>query len=85
MVPGLKYGNADINGKEAKGRIYGIVREFSCRIESSNSSIVCREPPGCDISMLEGVLAAKENCLFTSVCPKMVSQSVEILDEMINE
>jgi hypothetical protein len=85
MVLGLKHGNADINDKEAKERIYGIVREFSCRLESRNRSIVCRELPGCDISMPEGVLAAKENCLFASVCAKTVSQAVEILDEMLNE
>jgi hypothetical protein len=70
MVLGLKYGNAYINDKEAKERIYGLVREFSRRFESRNSSIVCRELPSCNISMPEGVLAAKENCLFTSVCPK---------------
>ena len=48
MVPGLKYGNADIHDKEAKERIYGLVREFLRRLESRNSSIVCREQLGCD-------------------------------------
>lgn len=85
IVLGLKYGNTDINDKEAKERIYGLVREFSHRFESRNSSIVCRELLGCDISTPKGVLAAKENGLFTSVCPKMVRQAVEILNEMINE
>ena len=28
---------------------------------------------------------AKENGLFTSVCPKLVSDAAEILDEMINQ
>ena len=85
MVLGLKYGNADIHDKEAKERIYGLVREFSRRFESRNSSIVCRELLGCDISKPEGTMAAKENGLFTSVCPKMVREAAEILDEMINE
>ena len=85
MVLGLKHGNADIHDKEAKERIYGLVREFSRRFENHNSSVVCRELLGCDISTPEGVLAAKENGLFTSVCPKMVRQAVEILNKMINE
>jgi C_GCAxxG_C_C family probable redox protein len=85
MVLGLKYGNADIHEKEAKERIYGLVREFTRRFESRNSSIVCQELLGCDISKPEGVTAAKEKGLFTSVCPKMVREAVEILDEMINE
>ncbi|MGB2863802.1 MAG: C-GCAxxG-C-C family protein [Sedimentisphaerales bacterium] len=85
MVLGLKYGNADIHDKEARERIYGLVREFVRRFESRNSSIVCRELLGCDISKPEGAMAAKENGLFTSVCPKLVREAAEILDEMINE
>jgi C_GCAxxG_C_C family probable redox protein len=85
MVLGLKYGNADKHDKEAKERVYGLVREFVHRFESRNSSIVCRELLGCDISKPEGVMVAKENGLFTSVCPKMVREAAEILDEMINE
>jgi len=85
MVLGLKYGNADIHDKEAKERIYGLVREFACRFENRNSSIVCRELLGCDISKPEGAATAKENGLFASVCPKLVGDAAEILEEMMNE
>ncbi|MHC4204306.1 MAG: C-GCAxxG-C-C family protein [Planctomycetota bacterium] len=85
MVLGLKYGNDDIHDKEAKERVYGLVREFSRRFENRNRSIVCRELLGCDISTPEGAMTAKVNGLFTSVCPNMVREAVEILDEMINE
>jgi C_GCAxxG_C_C family probable redox protein len=85
MVLGLKYGNAETHDKETKEKVYELIREFSRRFENRNSSIVCRELLGCDISKPEGVMAAKENGLFTSICPKMVREAVEILDEMINE
>ncbi len=85
MVLGLKYGNDDIHDKEAKERIYGLVREFTRRFENRNGSIVCRELLGCDISKPEGAMSAKENGLFASVCPKLVRGAAEILDEMINE
>lgn len=85
MVLGLKYGNDDIHDKQAKERVYGLVREFSRRFESRNSSIICRELLGCDISTPEGAMTAKVNGLFTSVCPEMVREAVEILDEMLNE
>lgn len=85
MVLGLKYGNDDIHDKEAKERVYRLVREFSRRFESRNNSIICRELLGCDISNPEGIIAAKKNGLLTSVCPKMVKEAVEILDEMVNE
>lgn len=85
MVLGLKHGNADIHEKEAKERVYGLVRDFTRRFESRNSSIFCQELLGCDISKPEGLMAAKTKGLFTSVCPKMVREAVEILEEMINE
>ncbi len=85
MVLGLKYGNADIHDKEVREKIYGMVREFARRFENCNGSIVCRELLGCDISRPAEAAAAKENGLFTSVCPKLVGDAVEILEEMMNE
>jgi len=85
MVLGLKYGNDDIHDEEARERIYGLVREFARRFENRNGSIICRELLGCDIIKPEGVAATKENGLFTSVCPKMVGNAVEILEEMMNK
>jgi C_GCAxxG_C_C family probable redox protein len=84
IVLGLKYGNADIHDKETKERVYGLIREFARRFENRNSSIVCRELLGCDISKPEGTANAKENGLFASVCPKLVGDAAEILEEMMN-
>lgn len=85
MVLGLKYGDADIPDTKIKERMYGLVREFTHQFENRNGSIVCKELLGCDISKPEGAAAAKENGLFASVCPKLVGDAVEILEEMINE
>ena len=85
MVLGLKYGDADIPDTKIKEKMYGLVREFAHQFENHNGSIVCSELLGCDISKPEGVVTAKENGLFTSVCPKMVREAVEIFEKMINE
>jgi C_GCAxxG_C_C family probable redox protein len=85
MVLGLKYGNADIHDKESRERIYGLVREFARLFENRNGSIVCRELLDCDISKPEGAATAKENGLFATVCPKLVGDATEILEEMMNE
>lgn len=85
MVIGLKYGNVDANEKERKEKTYGLVREFARRFEKRNGSSICRELLGCDISEPEGLRSAKENGLFTSVCPGLVREAVEILEEMMNE
>ena len=85
MVIGLKYGNVDANEKEIKEKTYGLVREFARRFEKRNGSSICRELLGCDISEPEGLRSAKENGLFTSVCPGLVRDAVEILEEMLAE
>ncbi len=85
MVIGLKYGNADASDKEAGEKTYGLVRELAQRFENRNGSSICRDLLGCDISKPEGLRNAKENGLFTSVCPRMVRDAVEILEEMMNE
>ena len=85
IVIGLKYGNIEANEKEIKEKTYGLVREFARRFEERNGSSICRELLGCDISEPEGLRSAKENGLFTSVCPGMVREAVEILEEMMNE
>ena len=85
MVIGLKYGNVDANEKEIKEKTYGLVREFARRFEKRNGSSICRELLGCDISKPEGLRSAKENGLFTSVCPGLVQDAVGILEEMLAE
>lgn len=85
MVIGLKYGNVDANEKEIKEKTYGLVREFARRFEKRNGSSICRELLGCDISEPEGLRSAKENGLFTSVCPGLVQDAVGILEEMLAE
>jgi len=85
MVIGLKYGNVDANEKEIKEKTYGLVGEFARRFEKRNGSSICRELLGCDISEPEGLRSAKENGLFTSVCPGLVRDAVEILEEMLEK
>ncbi len=85
MVIGLKYGNVDANEKEIKEKTYGLVREFARRFEKRNGPSICRELLGCDISGPEGLKSAKDNGLFDSVCPGLVRDAVEILEEMLEK
>ncbi len=85
MVIGLKYGSVDANEKEIKEKAYGLVREFARRFEKHNGSSICRELLGCDISKPDGLRSAKENDLFTSVCPGLVQDAIGILEEMLAE
>lgn len=85
MVLGLKYGNTDAEDKEAKVKTYEKSIEFADRFKARNGSIDCRELLGCDISTADGMKKAQEEGLFDSVCPKMVREAAEILEEMLAE
>ena len=85
MVLGLKYGNTTAEDKAAKAKTYGKVIEYTSRFKARNGSVVCKELLDCDISIPEGMKKAQEDGLFDSVCPKMVQEAAEILEEMLAE
>jgi len=85
MVLGLRYGNVNASDKQIKEKTYGLVREFARKFEERNGSIICKELLGCDISEPKGLKSAKENGLFASVCPGLVRDAVEILEEMLEK
>lgn len=85
MVLGLKYGNTTADDKESKAKTYERIVEYTRRFKARNGSVRCRELLGCDISTPEGMEKARKNELFDSVCPKMVRDAAEILEEIIGE
>lgn len=85
MVLGLKYGQSTIDDKDSKERTYVIVKEFCKRFKSINSSIICKELLGCDLSFDEARKYASENGLFDKVCPKLIKDSIEILEGILEQ
>ncbi|MFX0163142.1 MAG: C-GCAxxG-C-C family protein [Candidatus Hodarchaeota archaeon] len=83
MVIGLKYGNTRVDDRQAKEKTYSLVKEFVDKFKSRNGSIVCRELLGCDISTPEGMEIAKEKNLFATLCPKLVSDAAEIIEQTL--
>ena len=83
MVIGLKYGKAKPEDEEAKRKAYALVKEFVKKFKDKNSSIVCRELLGCDISTPEGVKVFKEKGMISTTCCKLVKDAAEILEEIL--
>lgn len=85
MVLGLKFGHINSEDDEQKHRAYSLTEEFTRRFKEKNNSIVCRDLLGYDLSKEEEfeIIASKGLC--RTVCPLMVKDAVEILEEMIRE
>jgi len=82
MVLGLKHGSAEADDRQAKEQLYEMVREFARRFQARNQSLLCRDLLGCDISSPEGFERAKQQKLIATICPKLVQDAAEILEEM---
>ncbi len=83
MVIGLKNGGASIEDAQAHETTYGLINEFVRRFRSRNRSIICRELLGCDISTPGGLKSARQQNLFTTICPRYVRDAAEIIEEIL--
>ena len=82
MVLGLRHGGDDCERSAGRQAVNAAVRDFVARFERRNGSSECRAILGCDISTPEGLKSAQDQGLFKTVCPKMVRDAGEILEEM---
>ncbi len=83
MVIGLKYGMTQAKDEAARDRTYKLANEFANRFRACHKSLVCRELLGYDLSKPEGRKAAHEKGLFTTLCPQLVQDAVEIVEELL--
>ena len=85
MVLGLKYGKMRAEDNEPKQKTYKLIRKFAEKFEARNDSIACKDILGYDISTPQGLRAAREEVLFSKLCPKFVQDAAEILEEMLRD
>jgi C_GCAxxG_C_C family probable redox protein len=83
LVLGLLRGATSAEDKTGKENAYRLVRDFAARFQARNGSLTCRDLLGCDIGTAAGLAAAKEKGLFRTVCPKLVRDAAEILEELL--
>jgi len=85
MVLGLKYGNVTAEDQQNKAKTYEKVIEYTNQFKARNGSVMCRDLLGYDISTPEGDKEAQDKGLFATICPKLVQDSTEILEEILAE
>lgn len=83
VVIGLKYGHTEAKDKETKARAYERTRDFAARFRSRHGALCCRELLGCDLTTAEGMEKARQQGLFTELCPRFVRAAAEILEDVL--
>lgn len=82
LVVGLKYGNSNQQEGNSKALCYEKTTEFINKFKERKGSIVCRDLLGYDIGKQEEMAKAAEKGIFKEICPRMVREAVEILEEL---
>lgn len=83
MVIGAKFGQKRAGENREKSN--KLTERFLEEFARENGSYMCCDLLKCDISTADGIACAKENNLFTTVCPKMVESAVKVLEKVLGE
>lgn len=85
MTLGLASGATLADDKESKERTHRLAAQFLQEFARQNGSLLCRELLGCRLDTPEGLESARQQGLFSTICPKLVAGADKILDEMLKE
>lgn len=83
MVIGLNYAKTRKDDDDSRERAYALAQEFMDAFRERNRSLLCREILGADVSTPDGIAEVRKKDLFSTVCPKFVRDSAEILDGLL--
>ena len=82
MVIGLRHGSVATDGTN-KETTYRLVADLAKKFEENNGSIHCRELTGNDLSDSEERAKVIQMGLSTTICRKLILESVMLLEEML--
>jgi C_GCAxxG_C_C family probable redox protein len=83
MVLGLKHAGANCDQRDGREAVYAAMRKYTTRFEQRNRVVICKDLLGCDISTPEGAKKATREGLFRTICPRLVQDAAEILEELL--
>ena len=84
MVLGLKFADQESAQSAGRTRVYEAIAEFNRRFKQHHGTLDCKDLLGCNIMTPEGKTTAKEENLFTTVCPKFVAEATLILQDILD-
>ncbi|MBQ9858046.1 MAG: C_GCAxxG_C_C family protein [Oscillospiraceae bacterium] len=85
MVLGKKYGHTAPVDDEVRAKMVEKVKDFKCRFKERRGTCICSQLLGYDMSTDEGQDEAWESGTMQSRCPEIMTDAVEILDDMFDE
>jgi C_GCAxxG_C_C family probable redox protein len=85
MVLGIHNCKKFAENSKRKEETYAMVQKFSEKFKLIHGTTDCRSLLKCEIKTEEGHRFAKENNLFETVCERCISDSLRIVDQLMEE
>ena len=85
MVLGIYNGKKYADNADKKEVTYSMIQNFDEKFRSIHGVIDCKSLIKCDLKTEEGQLFAKKNNLFETLCEKCISDSIRIIEELIEK
>ena len=85
IVLGALFGFSEPFSLSDKDKIREKTLEFRRRFAEKHGSCICREILGADCGTPEGMAEIMEKGLLNTVCPAVVADAIEIVEELIDE
>lgn len=83
MVMGLYNGKKFTDNKDKKEVTYKMIQTFSERFKLLHGATDCKSLIKCDLKTDDGHRYAKDNNLFETICEKCITDSIRLVDEII--
>ena len=83
MALGLRHGRTEASDQEREDRVNALSKALITAFAERNGSILCRDLLGVDLGEPEGGRLASERNLFATVCPGLVRDAAEILEQLL--
>ena len=85
MTIGLVHAKTTPEDDLSREKSVNLTRQFREKFEERHGSICCRDLLGCDLSGPRGYQEAIESGAFMAVCPKLVRDAVEIVEDLLDK
>jgi C_GCAxxG_C_C family probable redox protein len=85
MVLGVHTCKRHTDNKTRKEETYKLIKEFSKKFKQINGTTDCIDLLNCDLNTEEGNRIAKEKNLFGTICEKCISDSIKIIEDLIQK
>jgi len=85
MVLGIYNGGRFSDNKDRKEETYSMIQKFNEKFKQINGTTDCISLLKIDLKTEEGQRYAKENNLFETICEKCISDSIRIVEELVEK